>query len=345
MDDNILKETKNMINDSKTILITSHQRPDGDAIGSVLGLGISLLDAGKNVQMVIADGIPRSFHHLSGCEQISKHIQGEFDISFVLDCSELQRVGNIFDEKTIPTFNIDHHTTNLYFGKINIVDQKAPATAEILYKLILAIGLNIPKTASDALLTGIITDTLGFRTSNMHPKTLRVVADLMERGSDLSYLYQKSLINKSFGAVKYWGAGLSGVQKEDHIVWTALTLEDRKRSGYPGRDDADLINLLSSIEETDVAVIFIEQENGKVKVSWRAKEGYDVSEIATSFGGGGHKPAAGAEIDGQLNKVKNEVLQATRNILKEQSNLGKNASLKHIKIEEMEGNKFVQSLK
>jgi phosphoesterase RecJ-like protein len=146
----------------------------------------------------------------------------------------------------------------------------------------------------------------------MKPKTMRVVADLMEIGCDLPDLYQKVLTNKSFEAAKFWGVGLSTLQKEDRIVWATLTHEDRKEVGYPGRDDADLINVLSSIDEMDIAIIFVEQPNGKVKVSWRAVKGVDVSKIAFSFGGGGHQPAAGAEITGSLSYVRSEVLNRTR---------------------------------
>jgi phosphoesterase RecJ-like protein len=150
---------------------------------------------------------------------------------------------------------------------------------------------------------------------NMHPGTLRVAADLMEKGSDLPTLYQKALVNKSFEAARFWGAGLSTLQKEDGLLWATLTLEDRKAIGYPGKDDADLVNVLSSVNGVDIAIIFVEQPKEIVKVSWRAQQGFDVSDIASHFGGGGHKPAAGAEIKGNLDSVKTEVLNATRSYL------------------------------
>jgi len=316
MDEKTLKKVETIIREAKNILVTSHKRPDGDAIGSVLGLGLALQDAGKEVQMVLVDGVPSTFHHLTGYDQIFRRLDGDFDASIVLDCSDVQRVGNLFDENTIPTINIDHHKTNLQFAKINIVNQKVPATTEILYELVSEIDLPIRIHTAEALLTGIITDTLGFRTTNMQPKTMRVVADLMEMGCDLPYLYQKALIDRSFEAVKFWGVGLSTLQKEDRLIWATLTEQGRKQVGYPGRDDADLINVLSSIEDIDIAIIFVEQPNGHVKVSWRANKGFDVSNLAASFGGGGHQPAAGAEINGSLELVRTNVLNETRNLLK-----------------------------
>lgn len=316
MDDVTIAKVKKAIWEATNILITSHQRPDGDAIGSVLGLGLALQDAGKEVQMVLVDGVPTSFRHLNGFDQVLKRPDGKFDISIVLDCSDIQRVGKILEDQVVPIINIDHHKTNLLFGKINIVNPNVPATTEMLFELIPSLGLSIQRPVADALLTGILTDTLGFRTSNMNPKTMRVVADLMEMGCDLQYLYQKALINRSFEGVKFWGTGLNTLQKEDRLVWATLTQEDRNTVGYPGRDDADLINILSSIEAVDIAIIFVEQPKEKVKVSWRAVSGFDVSKIAVSFGGGGHQPAAGAEINGSLDFVRTEVLIKTRNYLK-----------------------------
>jgi phosphoesterase RecJ-like protein len=316
MDEQLKAQIKNIIGEAAHILVVSHTRPDGDAVGSILGLGLSLRDAGKDVQMVLADGVPATFKHLSGSDTINKRVKGEIDVSIVLDCSDLQRVGDVLSKDTAPTFNIDHHITNLNFAQFNLVYPETPSTAEILVGLIPQLGLSIEKEAAEALLTGMITDTLGFRTANIHADTLRTAADLMELGCDLPYLYNKALHFRSFEAVRYWGAGLSTLEKEDRLLWACLTQKDRQSIGYPGRDDADLINILSSIEEIDIAIIFVEQVNGSVKVSWRAQKGFDVSQIASNFGGGGHKPAAGAEIEGDLELVKIEVLEATRNYLK-----------------------------
>jgi phosphoesterase RecJ-like protein len=186
---------------------------------------------------------------------------------------------------------------------------------EIIYDLALALSYPITLPVAEALLTGLVTDSLGFRTSNSSPRTLRIAAELMEKGANLQELYRKAMLEKSIEAVRYWGRGLSRIQKEDRLVWTSLTLEDRTLADYPGRDDADLVNILSRIRDTDVCVVFVEQTDGTVKVSWRAQPGFDVAQIAVQFGGGGHKPAAGAEIKGDLARVEAEVLDATRKSL------------------------------
>lgn len=299
---------------AQRILVVSHIRPDGDAIGSLLGLGLSLKAANKEVQMVLADGVPSSFRHLIGSEQVRPRPTGEFDLVSVVDCSDLKRVGHALNGYSQPDLNIDHHVTNLNFAALNIVNAQATATAEILAELIPAVGLPLDKTVASALLTGLITDTLGFRTSNMTPKALRVAADLMEKGIDLPELYRQALVGRSFEAARFWGAGLSKLQREDRMVWATLTMEDRRAAGYPGRDDADLVNILSSIDEADVAMVFVEQPNEQIKVSWRSQPGFDVSPIALSFGGGGHPSASGADIEGDLEEVKSRVLRATRTL-------------------------------
>ncbi len=315
MDKKSLQEAGKIVEASQKILIISHTRPDGDAVGSVLGLGLALQAAGKEVQMILEDGVPKSFHHLAGSDQIQKRAHDVYECSIVVDCSDLTRTGNIFLDAPPPDINIDHHNTNLDFGQVNLVDPLAAATTEILAQIMPDWNLSIDIPIADALLTGLITDTLGFRVASMRPNTLRVAADLFEVGADLTTLYDKALLTRSFKAARYWGTGLSSLQLEGRLLWTQLTLEDRLTADYPGRDDADLINILQTVDDADVFVIFIEQNNGTVKVSWRARRGFDVSQVALKFGGGGHKPAAGAEIHGSLDAVIEDVLAATRPIL------------------------------
>ncbi len=317
MSNNLSQEIQHHLSAAKHILVVSHKRPDGDAIGSVLGLGLALQDAGKEVQMVLVDGVQRTFRHLQGNQLVKKKISPPHDLAFVLDCSELQRTDLPLAEGSKPLINIDHHATNLQFGTVNLVDTKATATCEILAELLPQVGLAITLPVAEALLTGLITDTIGFRTSNMTPKALRVAADLMEQGCDLPTLYRLALLNRTYEAVRFWAMGLNTLQKEDGLLWATLTREDRDAVGYPGRDDADLINVLSSIEGTDIAVIFVEQPKGFVKVSWRSRPGLDVAALALHFGGGGHKSAAGAEIKGTLSEVKSHVLRLTRKLLDE----------------------------
>ena len=311
MVDGLFQQVGQQLLQADNILVVSHIRPDGDAVGSLLGLGLVLRELGKNVQMVLQDGIPSSFKHLDGSQFVQRKATAEFDLVCVLDCSDLLRAGNVIPEDRVPDINLDHHATNLNFARLNVVLPEAVATTEVIAGLIEALGWNFSESVSAALLTGLITDTIGFRTSNITPDSLRLAARLMESGAELSALYHKALINQSFEAAQLWGMGLSKLNNDGRIVWTSLTQNDRQQVKYPGRDDADLINVLSSINGYDVALIFVEQPNGNVKVSWRSQPTCDVSGIALEFGGGGHPRASGAEISGSLQEVQEMVLQST----------------------------------
>lgn len=315
MQSSVHDQIRSKIQNSERVLIVSHVRPDGDAIGSLLAMGLGLLAKDKQVQMVLADGVPASFKHLDGAELVKKKPDGDFDLIIVVDCSDFKRTGSSLDGYPKPDIIIDHHITNNGFGSINLIEPEAVATSEIMAEYFTSWGLEISAVVANALISGIVTDTLGFRTSNMRPNTLRVVADLMERGANLPEQYSYALLRRSFAAAKYWGAGLSSLEKQDRMVWGTLSLDSRDGCGYPGNDDADLINVISAINDFDISMIFVEQKNGTVKVSWRSIPGVDVSKIAVQFGGGGHPAAAGADIPGTLNDIQKKVLDTTRELL------------------------------
>lgn len=316
MGETIEAEVKECLGTAQKVLIASHVRPDGDAIGSLIGLGLALQNAGKSVQMVLADGVPSSFRYLEGSERVRKDPDGDFDTFITVDCADFKRLGKPFQSLRAPDINIDHHITNERFGRINLIEGQEVATAAILTNHLPAWGYEITRPIAAALLTGIITDTLGFRTSNMTPEALRQAAVLMDTGVDMSELYMRGLVRRSLPAARYWGAGLSRLESADGIVWSALSLEDRKSSGYGGNDDADLINMISAIEGHKVGMIFVEQHDNHVKISWRALEqGVDISPVAQHFGGGGHAAAAGADVPGTLSEIQPLVLKTTKEIL------------------------------
>ncbi|MGI6741484.1 MAG: DHH family phosphoesterase [Brevefilum sp.] len=302
------------IANSENILIASHVRPDADAVGSMLGLGIALLNAGKQVQMVLQDGA-KGFEYLPKADLIVNTPSINADMIVVVDCSDPERVGDVLDAYPSPDLVVDHHKTNLQFGEFNVVEPEQVATSAILYDRIPLWGLAFDEEVAICLLSAIVGDTIGFRTAQVDSEVLRKSAALMDLGANLFEIYSKGLTLKSFQAIRYWGSGLQRVQCEDKLVWTSLTLADREEVGYPGNDDADLVNILSSVKEASIAVIFVEQSKNKVKISWRAKPGIDVSGIAFEFGGGGHAAAAGADIEGTLSDVQEKVIQKTKQLL------------------------------
>jgi phosphoesterase RecJ-like protein len=309
-------EIKRRLEAAQKVLVVSHVRPDGDAIGSLLAMGLALQNAGKAVQMVLTDGVAAGFRHLEGSAQIRRQPEGTFDTFITVDCADFKRTGNVMEAYGPPDINIDHHITNEKFGRLNLIEPEEVATSAILTDHLPRWGYVITKPIAAALLTGIITDTLGFRTPNTTAESLRQAALLMETGADMPELYMRGLVRRSFSAARYWGAGLTKLERTDGLVFATLTVEDRRKAGYGGSDDADLINIISSIEEARVGMIFVEQTDGKVKISWRAlTPGLDVSPVARHFNGGGHAAAAGADVTGKLDEVQAEVLKVTREML------------------------------
>jgi phosphoesterase RecJ-like protein len=304
------------LNACQNPLILSHIRPDGDAIGSIIGLGLALKNAGKAPQLVLEDGLPSKYRFIQGSEMVAAKVKSDYDLIITLDCSDQNRLGEIGIGLKVD-INIDHHITNEKFGVTNLIEPNFPATAEILAEYLPKWGFNIDVDIANALLMGILTDTIGFRTSNVRPETLRHSAKLMEIGADLGEIYLRSLVSQSFPASLLWGKALSRLVKENGLVWTVITLDDRKEAKYSGRDDADLTNILSSIEGSDLAILFNEQNDGKVKISWRSNPPFDVSWVAQQFGGGGHPPASGAEVEGSLEDVVDKILGFTKQYMKD----------------------------
>lgn len=317
------REIRSLLHSANRPLIVSHIRPDGDAIASVLALGLGLQAAEKNCQIVLSDGVPSKFKFLKGSDLIHTKAEPGYDLIIALDCSDQRRMGKDFADLSVD-INIDHHITNENFARQNLVLPQEPATAAVLAQFLPEWGFPITPPIAEALLTGILTDTIGFRTSNVSPNSLRLAAKLMENGANLTDLYEKALVSQTFAASLLWGFSLSRLEKKGKVAWTSITLKDRKQAGYTGRDDADLTNVLSAIENIDVSILFNEQNKRKIKVSWRSNANINVSEIAQCFGGGGHPPASGAEITGSLDEVEKMVLDVTNRYLKENKSKGEN---------------------
>lgn len=305
------------IETAERILLLTHVAPDGDAIGSLLGLYHALKGVGKTVVAACSDPVPDTFRFLPGSDHAVVDPRGSFDLVIALDAADLGRVGPLGVRADLPRphIAIDHHITNPGFGEINLIDYESAATSELLAEHLDELGLQLNQAAAECLLSGIVGDTLGFRTSATNPKTLAIAQRLVATGVDLGRTIDLSLNKRSFGAIKLWGEGLVRLRLEHDIVWTTLPIVARHAAGYTGNGDADLVNLLTSVREASVAVVLTERGNGRVKVSWRSVPGINVGELAAAFGGGGHAQAAGAEIDGPLDTAEERVMTATRNLI------------------------------
>lgn len=308
---NQLDKVQHALQTAQNIVVIAHLRPDGDAVGSVLGLGIALQDAGHQVQMVLKDKVPSSLKFLVGVKQIVQSIASPYDFLIVVDSSDIERIGINLGKGTVPDLNIDHHATNLHFARINWVDEHAISTTAMLAEILPSLDLPITPVIASALLTGLITDSLGFRTPNMNAAALRTASKLVDAGANLPELYFEALTSRPYESARLWGIGLSNLHRKNDLIWTSISLAERRSVGYNGLDDADLVNFLPTISGVNIVVILLEQPDGYVKISWRSKIGYDISKLALQFGGGGHKNAAGAMLEGSLGEVQDQILRAT----------------------------------
>lgn len=299
------------IADAERILIIGHVSPDGDAIGSLLGLGLALYPRKASVVLACADPVPEQYRHLPHWDRIVQAPQGEFDLVVSLDCSDLQRLGSAYDVAAyadLPLLNIDHHTTNVFFGTVNWVEPTAAATAQMLVSLLRALDIPFTVEIATCLLHGIITDTLGFRTPNTTPEIMEVAVELTRAGAPFVELTERAFSHRPLGTIRMWAMALQRMQLEGRILWSEITQEMRQSAGYIEKGDAGLVNFLGAADEADIAVVFSELDGGQVDVSMRASPKYDVSEVALTLGGGGHPQAAGCTLTGPLTAVRGRVL-------------------------------------
>jgi phosphoesterase RecJ-like protein len=295
-------------------MVITHVAPDGDAIGSLLGLGWALRWLGKEYTLACADPMPRRFAYLPGSEAIVTGPEGEYDLVISLDCGDLERLGAAYDETLadLPIINIDHHVTNTHFGAVNWVDTRAASAAEMVLDLVESLGVPLDSDIALCLLNGIVTDTRGFRTPNTTPRTMRAALKLMEAGAQLPEITDHVLNRRPFSAMCLWAKALNGIHLDGRIIWSQITQTMRQECAFSENGDGGLVNFMGTACEADVALVFIEKDDGRTGVEMRAVPGVDVSSVALALGGGGHPQAAGCTLDGGLDKARERVLTAIK---------------------------------
>ena len=307
--------------DSQTILVVTHVKPDGDAIGSLLGLANALREQGKTVTAVVDGGVPGAFLFLPGAEHIQAAlVSGSWQLMVSVDASDEDRTGlaGVYGRANSQrVINLDHHPTNTGFGDILLVMPEAVSATEIVFRWLQGMAHTLSADVAAPLLAGLVTDTLGFRTTNVNPATLDIARQLMEAGASLPDIVQRTLVSKPFSAVELWREALPSVRLEDGIISAVITRANLRRAHLADVTDSGLISVLISVDEAAIAVIFKETAEGRVEISLRSKPGFDVSAVAFSLGGGGHKQASGATINGPLEVAQARVVPLLKAAVKE----------------------------
>jgi len=307
-----------VIRNHQSFVLISHVRPDGDAIGSQLALGFALLAAGKIVRMINEDGLPENLAFMAGSQKIELPPSTPIDVevAIALDTATKPRLG----EKAIHAaskaklwLNIDHHISNPGYGDLNLIDSTSPATGQILYQLITALGLPMPDESRDAIYVAVSTDTGSFQYPSTTAITYELGADLINRGLDVGTINSNIYDNYPFRRVELMRALLNTLEITPDGILANWELRDQTRLDLAlmPEDSEGLIDIIRAIRGVQIAVFFEELVDGKIRVSMRSKDRrYNVCEVALEFGGGGHALAAGIRMDGSLAEVKRLVLDS-----------------------------------
>ncbi len=299
------RQAVELLTSATSLTLACHVGPDGDALGSMLGLGAAARAAGKKVEASFGEpfDLPRTYRFLPLDLLVPPGEVTEAPELFVtFDAGSADRLGvlasRVATAETVLV--IDHHVSNTGFGTVDLIVPDAAATAEIVYHLVSALGWPLDEEAATALYTGIVTDTGRFQYSNTKPETLRVAAALVEAGARPEVVGRHVYEEVPFGYLRVAGAvlGRAVLEPEYRLVWSVLTGDDLAAGGIGLEDTDDLIDLIRIAEESDVAVLVKELDRGRVKVSLRSRGRVDVGAVAVALGGGGHHNAAGFTWEG-----------------------------------------------
>src|SRR3989454_8359871 len=316
-----MKEVLQALRDARRVAIVSHRDPDPDTIGAGLALGLGIEGLGKKVSWHCADPVPESVRFLRGSERFRQEPpSNDVDLVVTVDFGSLERAK--FALPSGPRLvNIDHHASNDEFGSANLVDATSAATAELVSRVIDALGIAWTPDMATAALVGIMTDTGSFQFPSTDGRALERAARLREAGADLQAITYNVFRNKCFEALKLWGFAFSRLVRDEdgQLVWTELRAGDIERASARDEDVSGLVEQIARSSGMRVALLFNEQE-GVVKVSCRTSQcepSVDATALMAKFGGGGHVRAAGAVVPGDLEAVRNLVLQNARAALQQ----------------------------
>ena len=316
-----LDDIKQEINDAEHIIILTHEYPDGDAIGSSLAMYNALCQMGKDVDVVIPN-YPKTFDFLPGVDKIKSEGRKDFtyDLGIALDCADTKRLKGYeeFYENSKVKISIDHHGTNTMYADYNYVDPVSPACTQILIVLLASIGVEINKDIGTCILTGLLTDTGGFRYSGVSTETFEIAARILRLGVNISDVCRRVLQVKTKAHFELTKIIIDRMEflENGKIAFTYMTLEDEERLNVKPGDHEGIVEIGRDIENVEVSIFLREVENG-FKVSLRSNEYVNVAEACSIFGGGGHLRAAGCTIHFPLEQTKEKVVDRVKSFLEE----------------------------
>ncbi len=328
MNSDDLNKAIELIDSSHSVLITTHNRLDGDACGCVIVMNDVLCALGKKVKPILPSPVPQWYEFLFAeklpilgkdvsLQQLKNSQFGSFDLIVIVDTNSHSQLGD-FDQYlkqvNIPVLVIDHHVTADGLGDIEIVDPTAAATGLIIFDLLKHAGWTITEKMAEALFVAVATDTGWFQFNNTDSRAYRVCAELIDAGVKLTQIYDELYQNFSYSRFRLMVAMLNNLQLhfDGQYAVQYILLEDFEKTGASYEDTENLINECHRIGTVKVSALFIELKDGLIKCSLRSRGAIDVCQIAAKFGGGGHKMAAGVHLPGPLNNAKRLIFEQVR---------------------------------
>jgi len=314
---NDLERIAEVLAGAESVLLVSHVSPDGDTIGSTLGIMWALRALSVPVRVACDDPVPQEAAFLPGAELYTTEPYAGEEVVLGVDASDMRRLGNIVagvDVESIILAEIDHHSTNQGFAALNYV-RETSATAELALDLVRVLGAPLDGRIATCLLTGLVSDTRGFRTSSTTVDSLATAHALVAVGGDLGLVTDRLFNHVSPAARRLWSVALADQHLDEGILWIDLPLALLESLGEGEPDTRGLIGLLISFDEAKIAALFRELPEGGIDVSLRSRPGIDVATVAYALGGGGHPQAAGCQLPGALSDERPRVLAALKQAL------------------------------
>ena len=311
----LINEMIDVLKKASMVALFSHVSPDGDCVGSMLALGLTLEKIGKKVYIYNPDPIPDYLRFLPGSARINHELPNPLPgVLLFVDCTDIQRVNLSMSQipRECIVFNIDHHISNQRFGDFNLIEPQASASAEVVYNFIKEMGSNIDQDIAVNLYTAIVTDSGCFQYGSTTAQTHRLTAELLDLGLDLPMIHHNIFDQKSLAQIKLLQCALSSLEVRDNgqLAVMHLSTEDFIKSGAKQELSEGLVNHARSIAGVEVAVLLKETGPCEIKVGLRSNLWLNVNEIAARFGGGGHKRAAGCTLKMPLLEARQIIIKA-----------------------------------
>ena len=309
------------LQEGERFLICSHSRPDGDAIGSMLAMGMLLRQMGKRVEIIAADRIPAVYRSLPGAEairtvmRVPSSFEAPYDAVILLECDSLNRT-RLRGLEQMFHINIDHHASGKLFGALNWIDRDACSVGELVHRLVKAAGGAVTQEMATCLYVTLLTDTGGFCYGGIRANTFRLAGELVEAGADPVLIAREVYFNNPFAKVLLLGRALSTLRRvpdgDGPLAWLWVTHEDMVETRAIEEDCEGVVNYALSVAGVEAAVFLRELPEGRIRLSLRSKGKVNVAAISARLGGGGHENAAGCTLDGPIERAAEEILVALK---------------------------------